>query len=321
MVAMLKSRGSIICCLLAASLPVFGQNTTPNDWLDRMSSVVETIDFEGTVIRRRNGESQALKVVRRIVDGVVQEKLISQEGNGLEIVRNGNEVHCILPDKRSVLVEYWGDDVTLFSTLPTNDIQFGSEYDLSLVREERVAGRRAVLLAVRPHDGYRYAHRIWLDRETAFPLRTELVGGDGAVLEQLKFADIRLNAVIDSDSLQPSLDLQGFTWYPEPARAETVTIESDWFTEDLPPGFRQISAASERLSGVDSEVIHLMYSDGLANVSVFIEEQGDEQARPRGALDGSSNTHSVSSDGFLVTAIGEVPAATVRRIAVSMRRR
>jgi sigma-E factor negative regulatory protein RseB len=318
---MMMIRGPVACWLVLLVLPAFGQDPTPNDWLDRMAAVVDSTDFEGTVIRKRGGESQALRVIRKIVDGVVHEKLVSQEGNGLEIIRNGNEVYCILPDKRSVLVESWGEDVTLFSTLPSSDLRFGSEYDLSLVREERVAGRRAVLLAVRPHDAYRYGHRIWLDRETAFPLRTELVGGDGALLEQLKFADIRLNSPIEADSLEPSVDLQDFTWYPEPARAETTTIESNWFSEDLPPGFRQVMAASERLPGTESEVIHLMYSDGLASVSVFIAEQGDEQARPRGVLNGSSNSHSVVSDGYLITAIGEVPLSTARRIAVSTQRR
>lgn len=313
---------SMAWTLLFAAAPALAQTATPNEWLDRMSSVVATIDFEGTVIRRRNGQSQALKVVRRIVDGVVQEKLVSQEGNGLEIIRNGSEVYCVLPDKKSVLVEYWDDDITLFSTLPKSDLQFGSEYDLSIVREERVAGRQAMLLAVRPHDGYRYGHRIWLDTKTGFPLRTELVGGDGALLEQLKFADVKLDSEIASAALEPSFDLQEFTWYPEPARAETREIDSAWVCDDLPRGYRQVSATSELLPGAESPVVHLLYSDGLASVSVFIAEQGDDQeARPRGVLDGPSNSHSVQSGDHMITAIGEVPPATVRRIAVAMRRR
>lgn len=313
-------RGTLVSLLALIAITANAQSVTPNEWLDRMSSAVTTLDFEGTVIRRRDGQSSAMKVTRRIVDGVVQEKLVSQEGNGLEIVRNGTEVYCILPDKRSVLVEQWDDGLTLFSTLPTGQLEFGSEYDLVLVREERVAGRRAMLLAVRPHDGYRYGHKVWLDRETAFPLRTELVGGDGALLEQLKFADIDLDADISADALKPSFDLQEFTWYPESIRADAVTLESDWGSDDLPAGFRLVSASEEALDGSDSPVVHLMYSDGLASVSVFVAESGDEQNLPGGFLGGPSNMHSVESDGYLVTAMGEVPPATVRRIAVSMRR-
>ena len=313
-------RGTLVSFLALIAFTADAQSVTPNEWLERMSSAVTTLDFEGTVIRRRDGQSSAMKVTRRIVDGVVQEKLVSQEGNGLEIVRNGTEVYCILPDKRSVLVEQWDDGLTLFSTLPAGRLEFGSEYDLLLVREERVAGRRAMLLAVRPHDGYRYGHKVWLDRETAFPLRTELVGGDGALLEQLKFADIDLDAEISADALKPSFDLQQFTWYPESARADLATIDSAWGSDDLPSGFRLVSASEEMLEGSDSPVVHLMYSDGLASVSVFVAQSGDDQNLPGGLLGGPSNMHSVESDGYLVTAMGEVPPATVRRIAVSMRR-
>ncbi|MEM9208870.1 MAG: MucB/RseB C-terminal domain-containing protein [Pseudomonadota bacterium] len=314
-------RGTFAFLLALLALTADAQSVSPNDWLERMSIAVTTLDFQGTVIRRRDGEPSAMKVMRRIVDGVVQEKLVSQEGNGLEIVRNGSEVYCILPDKRSVLVEHWDDGLTLFSTLPTSEPEFGSEYDVLLLREERVAGRPAMLLAVRPHDGFRYGHKVWLDRETAFPLRTELVGGDGALLEQLKFADISLNAEIAEDALKPSFDLQSFTWYPEPAQTDVETIDSNWVSDDLPPGFRLVSAAEETLRGAEAPVIHLMYSDGLANVSVFVATPGEDQAPPEDLLSGPSNLHSIEADGYLVTAMGEVPSATVRRIAVSMRRR
>ena len=312
----------VLAALLALmQVPALGQMTSPNDWLDRMASVVNTMDFEGTVLRSRGGQLQTLKVTRRIVDGVVREKLVSQEGNGLEIIRNGNEVFCILPDKKSVLVEYWNDDVTLFSTLPSSELQFGSAYDLSVVREERVAGRRAMLLAVRPHDGFRYGHRIWLDRATGFPLRTELVGGDGALIEQLKFADINLSPTIPEAALEPSFDLDGFTWYPEPVKEASEAIEADWLSDDLPPGFRLISSTAETLPDSDARVTHLMYSDGLASISVFIAPSTGDATRPRGALDGASNSHSVELEDAVVTAIGQVPQATVRRVAISVRPR
>lgn len=312
-------------CLIAFSLtllamPASADRTTPNEWLDAMSSVVKTMDFEGTVIRQVDGRSEALIVLHKIIDGVVHEKIITQEGNGLEIIRNGNEVHCILPDKKSVLIEHWSDDSTLFSTLPATELRFGSEYDLSIVREERVAGRAALLLAIRPHDGYRFGHRIWLDKETAFPLRTELVAGDGALLEQLKFANIKLNSKIPAKALMPSFSLDDFTWYAEPPKREVIEVESSWVSDDLPAGFRIVSTTSEKFSDSGSSVTHIMYSDGLASVSVFIADEPDN-SEAASAVVGASNSYSVETDNHLVTAIGEVPAATVRKIARSMRQK
>jgi sigma-E factor negative regulatory protein RseB len=312
--------------LLAVFLLVAGTSAaardriSPNDWLDRMSAAVATIDYEGTVIRRQNGEAQALKVVHKVVDGIVNEKVVTQEGNGLEIIRIGNEVHCILPDKKSVLIEQWNDRSTLFSTLPSSEVSLGSEYDLSLVREERVAGRPAVLLAIRPHDSFRFGHRVWLDRETAFPLRTELVGSDGQLIEQFKFADINLESAVSQQALTPSINLDNFTWYTDPLRVEAAEVETNWACDDLPPGFRVISTRHEQLPGADAPVTHIVYGDGLATVSVFIAENQQQEIARRSNV-GASSSFSFESGSYQITAVGEVPAETVQRIASSMRLR
>ncbi|HSD69021.1 MAG TPA: sigma-E factor regulatory protein RseB domain-containing protein, partial [Woeseiaceae bacterium] len=215
--------------------------SAPAEWLRSMSRALSEIDYEGTVIRRQNGKAEALKVVHKVIDGVVHERLVTQEGNGLEIVRVGDEAHCILPDRKSVLIERWDDHSALFSALPGGDIRFGAHYDLSVVREERVAGRAAVLIAVRPHDQFRFGHRLWLDRETAFPLRTELVDHNGELIEEIKFADIRLGDLVSREALKPSLSLDDFTWYAEPARTPPVPAEAGWGSNDLPSGFQVMS--------------------------------------------------------------------------------
>lgn len=306
-----------LACTASASAR---ERQSPLNWLDRMSTAISTLDYRGTVIRRQNGESQALKVVHKIVDGVVHERVVSQEGKGLEIIRVGKEVHCILPDSKSVLVEQWDDQNTLFSMLPSGDAQFGTSYDLSVVREERVAGRPSVLIAIRPHDIFRFGHRLWLDRKTGFPLRTELVGTDGTAIEQLKFADISFNSIDKEERLEPSIDLDNFTWYTEPQRVETREVETDWVCDDLPTGFRVISSRNELLPGADEPVTHIVYGDGLATVSVFIAE-GQDQSIARRSNVGASNSFSIQIGNDQVTAVGEVPSETVQRIATSMRRR
>ena len=305
-----------VATLAAGLLVTAGEKAGPNDWLQEMSVVVGNMNYEGTVIRQQMGDSEALRIIHKIVDGVVHEKLISQEGNGLEIIRFGNEVHCILPDSKKVLIEQWNSQSTLFSTLPSSDASFGAQYNLRIVREDRVAGRAALLLAIRPHDEYRFGHRLWLDQETAFPLRTELVGNDGELIEQIKFADIHLGKNIPASDLVPSFDLQSFTWYAQPAKRESVSIETDWVAGDLPPGFQVIST-TEQLPGAESPATHIVYSDGLATVSVFISETQDKAIASRASV-GSSSAFSVKKGDFQITVIGAVPAETVRRIAASM---
>ena len=300
-----------------AAASALAEGTDPNDWLNRMAAAVQQTSYEGTVIRIRKGEARALKVVHTISDGVVHEKVVSQEGDGLEIIRKGNAVHCILPDSRSVFVDKWDDRSTLFSTLPSSEVRFGSEYDVALVREERIAGRQAVLVAIRPHDEYRYGHRIWLDTETAFPLQTQLIDPDGAAIEQVKFADIRLSPSIDPAMLSPSIDISTFRWVDQPPRHVGHEIDTEWRAAELPRGFRAVATHGETMPGGSDLTTHIVYSDGLASVSVFIAPAGDNTEE--GALQvGESSSYSTVIEGFRVTAVGEVPAMTLEQIATTM---
>ena len=311
-----RSNGFWLAALLLP-LSVAAEQDGPGQWLDRMAVAVQSANYEGTVIRIQDGRVESLKVVHRVVDGVIQEKVVAQEGSSIEIVRNGNEVHCILPDRQSVVVEQWDDRSTLFSTLPTSNLSFGNEYDLAIVREERVAGRPAKLLAIRPHDAYRYGHRIWLDKETAFPLQTQVIDANGEVVEQVKFADISLNQEIQASALAPSVDTQNFRWFNQSSHHVSHQIETSWSSDDLPIGFRVVSTHGETMPGTEEVVTHILYSDGLANVSVFIAPQGDNGAEGESRV-GGSNSYTLIVGDHRVTAVGEVPVMTVRQFATTM---
>ena len=305
-----------LCLVVPASVAADARN--PEALLERMATAVQASSYEGTVIRESAGKEEVLKVVHTFADGVVRERLIAQEGDGLEIVRNGSEVHFVLPERKSVLVEKWNDQSTLFSTLPSSNIDLGTEYDASIVREERVAGRRAVLIAIRPHDEFRFGHRVWLDGETGFPLQSQLIATDGAILEQVKFADIHFDGDIVETALEPSYNTHSFKWYTEPARKVTPAVETQWSSGDLPSGFRMVSAQEEEMHGSDEPVTHILFSDGIASVSVFIDRNAARSVRERTSL-GSSNAFSTVVGNHRVTAIGGVPESTVERIASSMR--
>ena len=307
-----------VAASLAVSTAAVMAQPGPDELLDRMNHVVEVIDYEGTVLRRSNGDSETLRIVRKVIDGVINEKLVSQEGNGLEIIRVGNEVHCILPDQQTVLIEEWANQSTLFPALPSSEIRYGAEYDVSILREDRIAGRQAIVLAVRPHDRFRYTHRIWLDEATAFPLKTEMASIDGEIIEEIKFAEISIGHGVSKESLAPSMSLGDFRWFTKSASDKSADVETTWQSTDLPSGFRAISTKTEILPGADAPVTHIVYSDGLATVSVFIARDHESTIAEKSRV-GVSNTYTVRRGDYQITAVGEVPAATVERIATSMR--
>ena len=219
-----------------------------------------------------------------------------------------------------MLVEEWDDQSTLFSSLPSSEIRSGDVYDLSVVREERIAGRDAVLLAIRAHDRFRYGYRIWLDAETAFPLQTQLIRDDGAMLEQVKFAEISLDDDVRPAALAPSYSTENFRWINHAPRHVNRAVATDWTCDSLPTGFHVVSVHEEKMDGQDALVTHMLFSDGLASVSVFIAAAGQDDAKGPSRF-GASNSYSVVIDDHHVTAVGQVPAATVEQIASTMRRR
>jgi sigma-E factor negative regulatory protein RseB len=309
----------VFCGFLTVSQVLGDDAVSPQDWIDRMGNAVQVTNYEGTVVRVRDGKVDTFKVVHTVTDGVVREKVVIQDGNGLEIIRNGNEVHCILPDRESVLVEEWNNQSTLFSMLPSSDIRFGSEYDVLIKNFERVAGRKAAKLAILPHDNYRYGYRIWLDTETGFPLQTQLIGDDSNPLEHVKFADISIQQDILSSALAPSYRTENWKWYAEPRQTVKREVDSDWVAEEVPSGFRVVSTQQKILPDAEDPLTHIIYSDGLVTVSVFITPVTDKKKTGSSSV-GASNSYSTVIDEYRVTAVGQVPQITVEQIAKSVRR-
>jgi sigma-E factor negative regulatory protein RseB len=184
--------------------------------------------------------------------------------------------------------------------------------------------RDARLVEVAPRDAYRYGYRLWIDEKTAMPLKTQLCDERGNVIEQIVFASLALSQRIPDSAFEPQVSTEGFRWLRQETRAPlSASQPALWSALRLPPGFRMTSQGHQVMPGADGPVAHLVFSDGVASVSVFVESaRAAAGAPPR--LDGATNVgasaaYSTVVDGHQVTAVGEVPAQTVRFIADQVR--
>ena len=141
---------------------------------------------------------------------------------------------------------------------------------------------------------------------------------DGA-LEIIRFAEIRLNHDIHSSALQPTYSTENFSWFSQPGKTVKEIVDAEWHSDDLPLGFRIIDTHEEAMPEGDGTMTHMVLSDGLAKISVFITPLTDENYTESSQV-GASHSFSATTDGYRVTAIGKVPAVTVEQIATSMRR-
>jgi sigma-E factor negative regulatory protein RseB len=250
----------------------------------------------------------------------VTERLVSLDGSGREIIRNQTEVVCYLPDRRTVLVEKRTDDTTLLAAVPAYNEELEAHYNIERGPFTKALGRRTQVINVTPRDQFRYGYRLWLDDETAMPLKSQLCDREGNVIEQILFAELNFRDRIPADSLKPSVSGEGFRWIRQDAQPQLAAGQvAGWGVIRLPAGFRLTAWRIQLIAGSSVPVQHLVYSDGLASVSVFIEPT-DPQAQPMKGLAkvGAAFAFSRAMDGHQVTAVGEVPPVTLEAIAAGV---
>lgn len=317
----IRTRARVAACLLAA--PVVALAGDARDWLAQMEQAVETLNYEGTFVHMAGGSMETLHVIHRVEDGVATERLFSRDQPGREIIRSGDEVTCIFADQKAVLVERREarDSSPLRAALPGFSPRLDQWYEFRVAGHGPHLRRLATVVEIRPRDNARYGHRLWLDQDTAMPLKVQLLDEAGHTVEELHFVSIDLPEAIPPDRMQPAVSTEEFTWYTtqEEQPRPFTDLRPSWAAHILPRGFELSVAHQQVLPGVDHPVEHLVYTDGLASVSVFIEPVGEEETVMAGLTHiGAAHAFSALRHGHQVTAMGEVPAATVEAIAMSM---
>ncbi len=204
---------------------------------------------------------------------------------------------------------------------PAVDAETARFYDIKEVARTRFNRRDTHVISITPRDEFRYGYRLWIDHSTAMPLKSQLCDAHGNVIEQIVFASLTLAKNIPDSAFRPEVSTEGFQWVRNaslPASAAALA----WSALSLPPGFRMTVRAAQTLPGSAQPVDHLVFSDGVASVSVFVETAQGELRGPAITTTttvGSSSAFSTVIDGHKVTAVGEVPPATVQFIATQVK--
>lgn len=288
-------------------------------WLDRMNSAIEELSYVGTFVHLHDGKAETMRVAHRHENGKVTERIVSLDGVGREIIRRDENVRCILPDRQVVLFEEGGNSSPLVSALPSYSRKLEAHYKLKVFSTDRVADRETQVIAISPRDDYRYGYMLWLDVETAMPLRSKLWGEDKQLVEEILFTSIEFPDSIPDAAFQATVATDGFTELSSHEPPVEINSGIRWRVDNMPEGFELTASTQKSIAGSTDPVEHLVYSDGLATVSVFIESADAEPESAEGfSTLGSTNTYSLIFSGHRVTVIGEVPRRTVETIANSL---
>jgi sigma-E factor negative regulatory protein RseB len=288
-----------------------------------MAHADQSLSYEGVFVYIQGTRVDVMRVVRSVEKGVERERLVALNGPVREVIRQGDTVTCILPDDESVSLGTKPARIPIPKLLADRLAQIDKSYALSLDGEARVAGRQARQIAIRPRDGLRYGHDLWLDDATGMLLRSQTVDSGGHQVEQMLFATVELVPSVPAALLAPQTEGRRVTWHMPDARG-TMPDDERWRVTWLPSGFVQTAHERRQVMPQGSPIDHLVFSDGLASVSLFVEQAngaGETAESERVEAMGAMHAYRRRLANLLITVVGEVPAATVRRIADSIRER
>lgn len=299
-------------------------------WLSRIHAAASQRNYQGTMVVTAGGAVSSSRIVHYGDGAHTYERIDGLDGERRQVLRHNEVVQTMWPGSRLAAIEQRDPLAPFPSLLKTSEEQIFDRYELITEGEDRVAGHDALVLLLRPKDHERFAQRLWADKATGLLLRTDVIGPEDRVLESAAFTDVTIGVRPQPEAVLKAMKkLDGYRVLKPvltPARLEA----EGWTLTSPVKGFRQIRCIKRSLDSagaVDSasngaEMLQAVYSDGLTHVSVFIEPYSAQ--RHRQAVEtsiGATHTLMQRHGDWWVTAMGDVPLATLKKFGKALERR
>jgi len=299
-----------------SALAAAGDSGQARERLERMATAMSQMSYQGTFVYVRGDIVETMRITHLTDESGVRERLYSVSGPHREVIRDSNGVRCVFEDSASVV-----EDIVVassyFPELPLSIIDSeGSGYRLQTGGKSRIAGQMAHRVTISPEDNFRYGYHFWLEEQTGLLLKWVLFDAHNKLLAKLVFTDLSIGSGIDLEEIESDAGAGDFIEMKTFSTEKSVVTQSRprWQPANLPPGFQLTSHSRKPDAGKVYE--HTVYSDGLAAVSVYVEQYGDESAVKPGVSQLGTNNAYIRKQGDLqITVIGEVPVSTVKSIA------
>lgn len=305
----------LLALLLSGWIAAPAQADEGQDWLKRLGRAGQQ-SYQGTFIYERNGSFSTHEIWHRVQNGQVHERLLQLDGSAQELVRIDGRIQCVSGSLVAGVDNSPGASAHEFDPQKLNAF-----YEIVVSGKSLVAGRKAVIVSLTPRDQYRYGFELHLDRETALPLKSLLINDKGQLLERFQFTQLK-TTIPDARDLQPGSDCKPLTPSSNQASAPTGQAQA-WHPQWLPPGFELTRSDVRKDPKTQVLVNSLMYDDGLARFSLFLEPvTGDAAIESRvqlGPTVAVSRRMSTPQGDIVATVVGEIPMGTAERIILSVR--
>lgn len=297
-------------------------------WLTRIHAAARSANYQGTLVYSAGGTLSSSRVWHFTSAEQTYERLDALDGRQQRIARHNDTVHTQWPQARTAVVEK-RETLAAWSTTPQAvDPQALDQYELRREGSARVAGREAAVLMLEPRDGLRFAQRLWADQATGLMLRADVLGdavsGVRPVLESTAFSEVEVGVKPQPDLVLQVMRGTEALQVMRPQQKRTSLEAEGWVVARPLMGFRLAGCVRRGMetAGDDEPVLQAVFTDGLTHVSVFLEPFRAPRHRAEvQAQQGATTTLMMRRGEHWITAVGDVPAATLRQFATAFERR
>jgi len=282
--------------------------------LNRIQQAAQRQNYVGTFVHQQGTQVQSSRVTHVVDRAGEHEKLELMDGQAREFIRNNDDVRCYMPDSKLILIEKRARYDTFPALLTSAPVDVDQYYRLSLEGVDRIAGRNAQLVVLEARDKQRYGYRLWFDKDSYLLLKAQTINEKGLPIEQVAFTNVTIGGTIDVSRVKPTAtSTEG--WRTETNRMVPVDLaQAGWSVTQPVPGFRKVMEVRRAFGGRE-DIGQMVYSDGLAAISIFIEPASPHDSDEGEASKGPINVVTERHGEFWLTVVGDAPAASVRDMA------
>lgn len=301
----------------AASSPSMAQPQSTYQWLTRLSDIVSKENYQLSFVQTKTGQETVPYLWRHGIDenGTELEQLNVQNGPGRELIRINNVVSVFEPDVQPYSLRLEHINGPIPTALLYHPDTLTAAYEFVAVGRARVAGRPAQQIRIVSRDNTRFSYQLWLDEATGMLLKLNMVDLQGGILEQ-----VQVTAFAITPAPSEYFSLINPNSLPKPMAINSVqTREHSWDVGYLPIGMKEVKEDTRRLALTGQVVEHKMFSDGLVDVSVYVQPSEDAVGTDLALRHELSTFLTLTVGKAQITVVGEIPLQTAKAMAASLR--
>lgn len=290
------------------------------EWVQAMSDAMHHLSYRGNFVYLHNNQLESMSISHIKDEHGEREHLLSLNGEAREIIRDNKNLTCIWPNSRKVVVGSSRKDRYSPLLVPKNVKKISKFYDFEMIGSDRIGGQHTMVVQIKPKDRYRYGLKLWINVENALMMKSHLINDENKVVEQVMFTALEVLTKSDLGAFNdPIVTTDGYTLIHDQhdLHVNTLIKEASWRIDNILTGFWQESVLKRHHSETNQLIQQMIYTDGLATLSIFIEKQAEPLKQGKMSM-GAVNVFIRTIDNYTVTAIGEVPSTTVQSMAESV---